>query len=92
MKCHILFSVKSKKNIINLSSAELAQRVVKVKIYMYFPLKLIFILWYMTLHYNLFITLLLGSTAKMVLAKQRCCIQTKFSLYRKMTINGHLSI
>ena len=32
MKCQILFSEKNKKNIINLSSAENAQRVVKVKI------------------------------------------------------------
>ena len=31
MKNHILFSVKNKKNIINLSSAENAQKVVKVK-------------------------------------------------------------
>ena len=31
MKCQILFSWKIKKNIINLSSAENAQRVVKVK-------------------------------------------------------------
>ena len=31
MKYQILFSEKNKKNIINLSSAELAQRVVKVK-------------------------------------------------------------
>ena len=31
MKCQILFSGKNKKNIINLSSAENAQRVVKVK-------------------------------------------------------------
>ena len=31
MKCQNLFSGKNKKNIINLSSAELAQRVVKVK-------------------------------------------------------------
>ena len=30
MKCQILFSEKSKKNIINLSSAEFAQRVIKV--------------------------------------------------------------
>ena len=30
MKCQILFSGKNKKNIINLSSTELAQRVVKV--------------------------------------------------------------
>ena len=30
MKCQILFSGKNKKNIINLSSAELAKRVVKV--------------------------------------------------------------
>ena len=32
MKCQILFSGKNKKNIINLSSAENAQRVVKVKV------------------------------------------------------------
>ena len=32
MKCQILFSGKNKKNIINLSSAENVQRVVKVKI------------------------------------------------------------
>ena len=31
MKCQILFTGKNKKNIINLSSAENAQRVVKVK-------------------------------------------------------------
>ena len=31
MKCQILFSGKNKKNTINLSSAELALRVVKVK-------------------------------------------------------------
>ena len=31
MKCQIQFSGKNKKNIINLSSAENAQRVVKVK-------------------------------------------------------------
>ena len=31
MKCQILFPAKNKKNIINLSSAELAQRVVKVE-------------------------------------------------------------
>ena len=31
MKCQILFTEKNKKNIINLSSAENAQRVVKVK-------------------------------------------------------------
>ena len=31
MKCHILFFRKSKKNIPNLSSADLAQRVLKVK-------------------------------------------------------------
>ena len=31
MKCHILFSWKNKKNIINLLSAELAQRMIKVK-------------------------------------------------------------
>ena len=33
MKCHILFSGKNKKNIISLSSAENAQRVVKVKLF-----------------------------------------------------------
>ena len=33
MKCHILFSEKNKKNIINLSSAENAQRVVKVNVH-----------------------------------------------------------
>ena len=32
MKCQILFSVKNKKTIINLSSAELAQTVVKVDV------------------------------------------------------------
>ena len=32
MKCQILFSGKNKKNIINLPSAENAQRVVKVNI------------------------------------------------------------
>ena len=32
MKCQILFSGKNKKNIINLSSAENAQRVVKVNL------------------------------------------------------------
>ena len=31
MKCQILFSGKNKKNIINLSSPELAKRMVKVK-------------------------------------------------------------
>ena len=31
MKCQILFSGKNKKNVINLSSAEFALRVVKVK-------------------------------------------------------------
>ena len=35
MKCQILFSGKNKKNIINLSSAENAQRVVKVKQHKY---------------------------------------------------------
>ena len=33
MKCEILFSGKNKKNIISLSSAENAQRVVKVKLH-----------------------------------------------------------
>ena len=33
MKCHILFSGKNKKNIISLSSAENAQRVVKVNLF-----------------------------------------------------------
>ena len=32
MQCHILFSGKNKKNIINLSSAEFVQRVVKVNV------------------------------------------------------------
>ena len=32
MKCQILFSVKNKKNIINLSSAENTKRVVKAKL------------------------------------------------------------
>ena len=38
MKCQSLFSEKSKKNIINLTSAEFAQRVVKVSvlIFLYF--------------------------------------------------------
>ena len=36
MKCQILFSGKNKKNITNLSSAELAKRVVKVKIYLHY--------------------------------------------------------
>ena len=31
MKCHILFSGKNKENIVNLLSAELAKRMVKVK-------------------------------------------------------------
>ena len=35
MKCQILFSGKNKKNNIILSSAENAQRVVKVKIFIY---------------------------------------------------------
>ena len=39
MKCGILFSGKNEKNIINLSSAELAQRVVKVKGKNLFPKK-----------------------------------------------------
>ena len=40
MKCQILFSGKNKKNIINLSSAENAKRVVKVKQYTEnFPMK-----------------------------------------------------
>ena len=38
MKCQILFSGKNKKNVINLSSAENAQRVVKVKLLIQFPL------------------------------------------------------
>ena len=36
MKCRILFSVKNKKDSINLLSAELAQRVVKVKTCVFF--------------------------------------------------------
>ena len=35
MKCQILFSDENKKNIINLSSAEFAERVVKVNIQFY---------------------------------------------------------
>ena len=35
MKCQILLSGKNKRNIIKLSSAELAQRVVKVKEYFF---------------------------------------------------------
>ena len=35
MKCQILFSWKNKKNISNLSSAELAQRMVKVNMVIY---------------------------------------------------------
>ena len=38
MKCQTLFSGKNKKNIINLSSAENAQRVVKVKVILAFTL------------------------------------------------------
>ena len=38
MKCQILFSEKNKKNITNLSSADLAQRVVKVKLKLRTPL------------------------------------------------------
>ena len=34
MKCQILFSRKNKKNIINLLSAEFAQRVVKVNVHL----------------------------------------------------------
>ena len=33
MKCQILFSKKNEKNTTNLSSAELAQRVIKVKVF-----------------------------------------------------------
>ena len=36
MKFQSLFSKKTKKNIINLSSAELAQRAVKVKMFLFF--------------------------------------------------------
>ena len=36
-----------------------------------------------SIHHNLFITLLLGSTAKAVLAKQPCCIQTKVYRFNK---------
>ena len=43
MKCQILFSGKNKKNIINLSSAENAQRVVKVKIVLHLH---VLWLWY----------------------------------------------
>ena len=41
MKCQILFSGKNKKNIINLPSAENAQRVVKVKHHAHFPGKIV---------------------------------------------------
>ena len=45
------------------------------------------------IHHNLFITLLLGSKAETVLAKQLCYIQTKMYIsYRKMTIYGHFLI
>ena len=37
MKCQILFSGKNKKNVVNLSPAELAQRVVKVKLILLAP-------------------------------------------------------
>ena len=37
MKCQILFSEKSKKNVTNLSSAELSQSVVKVKMNLVHP-------------------------------------------------------
>ena len=39
MKCQILFSGKNKKNITNLLSAELAKRVVKVKVICLFVLR-----------------------------------------------------
>ena len=38
MKCQILFSEKNKKNVTNLLSAELAQRVVKANLNHYFSL------------------------------------------------------
>ena len=41
MKCQSLFSGKNKKNIINLSSAEFAQRVVKVKLIAISPMFLL---------------------------------------------------
>ena len=43
MKCQILFSGKTKKNIINLSSAEMAQRVGKVK---YYPLSVVLFVFF----------------------------------------------
>ena len=52
MKCQSLFSGKNKKNIINLSSAELAQRVVNVNMndYCYvYPIDLIKVLFRMLL-------------------------------------------
>ena len=45
MKCQILFSGKNKKNIINLSSAENAQRVVKVKAVVLVLFDLYVVLW-----------------------------------------------
>ena len=41
MKCQILFSRKNKKNVTNLSSAELAQRVVKVKVLVFEKINII---------------------------------------------------
>ena len=42
------------------------------------------------IHHILFLTPLLGSKAKTVLAKQMCCILTKmYRLYRKMTLLGY---
>ena len=58
MKCQILFSGKNKKNIISLSSAENAQRVVKVK-YTYFCI-------YLLIHYLLKLLILKISTFQTV--------------------------
>ena len=45
---------------------------------------------YVQVCHNLFITWLLGSKMKIMLAKQPYCFQTRMSrLYRKMTVNGH---
>ena len=52
MKCQILFSGKNKKNIINLSSAENAQRVVKVNANSY-PGKKHFITGVVVIYVNL---------------------------------------
>ena len=44
MKCQSLFSGKNKENIINLSSAELAQKVAEIIFSLFIPLQLIFLI------------------------------------------------